>query len=141
MDGRRKLKLEFTSYVMYTCRTTSILTAEKKMEIRINLVGSGPKKGQYQLIYYNQYNKRIRITKKTLEEALAEKERLESQQSRVFVETEEYTFGDLYNHYEPVVKKDRRNVLRAINAILDIPAVSLNKRSLYKPLRDVLVKI
>ena len=32
---------------------------------------------------------------KTLEEALAEKERLESQQSRVFVETEEYTFGDL----------------------------------------------
>ena len=97
------------------------------MEIRINLVGSGPKKGQYQLIYYNQYKKRTRIFKKTLEEAQAEKQKLESQQSRVFVETEEYTFGDLYNHYEPVVKKDRRNVLRAINTILDIPAVSLNK--------------
>ena len=116
------------------------LTAEKKMEIRINLVGSGPKKGQYQLIYYNQYKKRTRIFKKTLEEAQAEKQRLESQQSRVFVETEEYTFGDLFNHYESSVKKDRRNVLRAINTILDIPAVSLNKRSLYKPLRDVLVK-
>lgn len=110
------------------------------MEIRINLVGTGANKGQYQLIYRNQYNKRKRIFKKTIEEALAEKERLESQQSRVFVETDEYTFGDLYNHYESSVKKDRRNVLRAINAILDIPAVSLNKRNLYKPLRDVLVK-
>ncbi len=110
------------------------------MQIRINLVGSGARKGQYQLIYNNQYNQRKRVFKKTLDDALAEKERLESQQSRVYVETEEYTFGDLYNHYESSVKKDRRNVLRAINTILDIPAVSLNKKGQFKQLRDVLVK-
>ena len=87
------------------------------MNVTITPVSSGKFKGYYRLNYKNQYNQRKRSLVKTLEEALAEKQRLESQQSRVFVETEEYTFGDLYNHYEPVVKKDRRNVLRAINTI------------------------
>ena len=110
------------------------------MNITITPVSTGKFKGYYRLNYRNQYNQRKRNLVKTLEEALAEKEKLESLQSRVFVETDEYTFGDLYNHYESSVKKDRRNVLRAINIILDMPGVTRSKRGNFLPLRQVLVK-
>jgi hypothetical protein len=100
--GKKGLNLLLTLCILVVLRQ---LTAEKKMDIKIVQVKLGKYKGRYRLDYYNQYGVRKRPPFNTLEEALAEKQRLESQQSRVFVETEEYTFGDLYNHYEPVVKK------------------------------------